>query len=192
VEVLFDFADDAPKAFERQTEADEPDLLGFAKRVGADITERLAKAVETLSDPNSITHIVIIGYYNGRPEYVQVKFTVSTAPDKSKATVCDGCTWPLDRDMPTGCGSTIILERLRSREDDPLFAKYRPSASAGQTGIRRAVEIAKNAVDAHFDKAIRALDPEICAAIGGHTEVAQITPAGGFSWVEGHARIDAE
>jgi hypothetical protein len=178
-EVLFDFAIDAPEAFERVTEAREPDLLGFAKRVAADITERLARAVEMLSNPNSVTHMVIVGYYNGCPDYVEIKFTVSTAPDKT--TRCEGRAWPLDRDKPTGCGSAIILEKLRAHDDDPLFAQYRPSASCGRVGIDRAVEIAMNTVRAHLNQTIRELDPETCAAIGGKIRVAKITLADGFS-----------
>ena len=63
----------------------------------------------------------------------------------------------LVRDVPTRCGSKIIFERLQSHETDPLFAQYRPSASFG-AGIDRAVEIATNAVRAHYDLAIRELD----------------------------------
>jgi hypothetical protein len=178
-EVLFDFAIDAPETFERVTEAREPDLLGFATRVSADITQRLARVVGMLSNPNSTTHMVIVGYYNGYPDYVEIKFTTSTASDK--ITKCEGRAWPLDRNVPTGCGSEIILERLRAHDDDPLFAQYRPSASFGHAGIERAVEIAKNAVRAHFNPTIRELDPERCADIGGQIRTAKITLADGFS-----------
>jgi hypothetical protein len=180
-EVLFDFAVDVARVFEGLTEAQEPDLTGFATKVGADVTRRLARAVEQLSNPNSVTHMMIVGYYNGRPDYVDIRFTVSAAP--TKTTRCEGCAWPLDRDKPTGCGSAIILEKLRAHDDDPLFAQYRPSASFGRAGTLRIVEIAMNTVRAHFNPTIRELDPQTCAAIGGKIRVAKITLADGFSWV---------
>jgi hypothetical protein len=177
--VLFDFAEAISDALNRIEAAGEPSLWHFAHALGGKLLEQIKVSLMLLKDPReSTTQILIAGYFNG-PECVAIQFTVHASPESPRYEVS---RIKLERDVPIPCGSRAILLRLQGHDDDEMLAKYRPAASNGHKDILRAIEIAKNTVLAHFDPAIRALDPETCARIGGHVHVAKIDKDG-FSWV---------
>jgi len=49
--------------------------------------------------------------------------------------------------------------------------------------LAEAIELARNYIAACASQEGRIIDPEQCMAIGGHIQVAKITPQEGFAWV---------
>jgi hypothetical protein len=181
-EVLFDFRSQIPDAIAIASASEVLSLRHFANAIGEHILEKLRPSIESRLPPDapgSKTNIVIVGYYNSHPECVAVEIIVPPASDQPYHETIEA----LKRDVPIGCCPRPILDKLQIDDGDPRFANYRPSKSFGKTDISRAVEIAHNAVRAHYDPDVKELAPDACKAIGGIIRLAKITPADGFSWV---------
>lgn len=175
-EILFDFADEIPKALTGLTTAGEPTLYDFVEAVATRLLTAFKSAIKDLPYVREqVTRILFVGYYDG-PEAVELKFEHSASGKTFYRLTADV---KLRLDVPIGYGSDPIWDRLGQR-DDPDFYKYRPRVSFDDPIAIKGLNIVKHCVLAHYGPIAQAIDPEVCRAIGGQLHAAQITLDKGF------------
>ena len=148
-------------------------LRQFAEVFGKRICTRLRKATRLTPPPtHTVTHVSLLGYYNGTPGIAIVeirsanRFEYDVDPENVLYNVINGC-FPGE-----------IMKRFYV---DPVFERFR-ARNYPHSGIQAAIEIARQAVLACYDEAVRAKYPE-ANKVGGPIHIAKITRAG-FAWVE--------
>jgi hypothetical protein len=182
----------------------KPDsLLAFAKRVA----EKLQRALKTAKDAGRIigysanpdpaqpdqcliAHIFFWGYYNGSAARADVKIAhrnQSLSPIESTGTAVDA--------FPEVRGSTVSTV-LFSESPDPRLSAYwipamakffTPNFSRDTFTIDEAKDIAINYIRACESDAGRAIDPTYAPGIGGHIQIATVTPENnGAKWMPGY------
>lgn len=146
----------------------------FADAFGKRICTKLRKATKLIPQRKPTeTHVLLLGYYNGAPglAVVEIRSANSFEYDVDVANV--------PHSTVSGCFPGALRDRLY---DDPIFEPFR-AKDCPHSGIQRAIEIARQAVLACYDPAVRTKYPE-AKVVGGPIHVAKITLAGGFEWVE--------
>jgi hypothetical protein len=148
-------------------------LRQFAEVFGKRICTRLRKAT-TLTPPRipTITHILLLGYYNGTPGIAVVEIRSANRFE-----------YDVDpKDVPhntvNGCFPGEILKRFYV---DPVFEPFR-ARDCPHSGIQVPLEIARQAVLACYDQEVRTKYPE-ANVVGGPIHLAKITHAAGFEWI---------
>jgi hypothetical protein len=83
----------------------------------------------------------------------------------------------IERPAPTRfTGSQLVANAIT----DGRLGKYKADIPF-DSSLAEGEKCAKGFIEAHSDPLARGLDPVVCEGIGGHTHIAEITPAG-FKW----------
>jgi hypothetical protein len=56
---------------------------------------------------------------------------------------------------------------------------------AKPTAMAPATRVALNVIRAHRCREAKSIDPDVCAAVGGHIHIATVTQSDGFKWALG-------
>lgn len=167
-------------------------LFGYARNIARPVNRQLAdlkragtirrypvrpSAIRELG--HTILRVYFDGYYGGIEGRASVRFYHEdqrlSSPDVALEAVSPG--------GPIIFGSVVVSDLLFQSENrqDIRLAQFRKNwDTATQAG---AVEICQRYIEACGSVEGRALDPDVCASIGGHTHIATITPGDGFRWV---------
>jgi hypothetical protein len=167
---LFDYAAVVPKIL---TTVDEfATLTQFADDFGRRLHKKLRRAVSQFRDPVSgSAYISFVGYYKGVAGFLILESSVVEGVIKRPVLHDRKPAY----DSLEGCFPSTMLKQFYS---DPMFIAFRDVDSTHK-GIERAVEIARQAVTACYDPAVRSRYPE-CQVVGGKIRIAKITYDRGF------------
>jgi len=191
--ILFDFRDEILKVIKSLRMTNHRSLKSYAGKIAVRLHEGLAKALTnermehlkdegTVEQPALIACLVLTGYYEKAPSWIAIRFL------HRKQTLIE----PEIRSMPLVkgyrppmvYGSQIVAERIFDI-DDPAFAQHRvPKVhDAENVTLEEVSEAAKKYILACADPEAMKIDPQTCAAIGGHVHIAKVTAGNGFEWL---------
>jgi hypothetical protein len=135
-------------------------------------------------DPGIMARAFFAGYYNGKPEFVEVHF-------EHKEQVLlnpTGQHLPLDQGVLQGYGSSTILSMFSKRAR--ALARYLPrSAGQGTMQLSGGIALVKSYFRACRDPEISRLDVPHCGSLSTKIHIATITPDRGFAWLRGYGPI---
>lgn len=137
-------------ARERGTIAGYPSLPSYAGETG-----------------DTIARIVFAGYFNKVPSLAVVRLFHVDGKLEGAGVMA--------REIGVGFhyGSDKVAELIQ--HDHPYFKRYK--VPYGQSfGLDGTVRIARNCIEAYGDPEAHKIDPAICSAIGGETQVCMVTP----------------
>lgn len=193
--LVFDFISQISESAESLSNRKCRDLAGFVTRVCRPVNEVLksVKARGQLSryegtpeespeGGETIAHTVFQGYFDGTPAQVSARFFHRDQILQQPEIISH------DGSVPFGYGSQKIQELIEN--EHPRFAKYKVKRSDSSDDLFRAVETARRYILACSDPEALHIDNMRCRAIGGHIQIATITPSAGFQWVSGHEPVD--
>ena len=172
-DVVFDFAKELEVAVNALTDQKLDSLWHYADALSKAFRHLPGTAKAAIKGDEPPTIIYLNGYYGNRPKRAQITlFHDGQAPEVS--------TRPITRGFPDGLGSQLIAHDLLTY--DVLANKCLTDPDS--ISLSDAIEIAKRWMSAHSAPEAVSIDP-MCASIGGRVLISTITPANGFSWVQG-------
>jgi hypothetical protein len=187
--ILFDFRDEASRAI-KSLQKDQHENLGiYARKLAKRLHNRLEKAlqndkIEPVKGDSTglIAALFIAGYYARSPStvLVQLKTDGQTLLPPQIQEI------PLHKSyMPVIMYASDVVGQQLFLTDNPKFSKYRvPKIHTPDLVTLDEVEsVAKKYISACADPVAMEIDPEHCAAIGGHIHIAKLTERDGFEWV---------
>jgi hypothetical protein len=176
-------------------------LCGYARNIANPINRKLAdlkRAGAIRRYPvrpsgmrergHTILRVYFDGYYGGFESRAYVRFYHEnqrlSSPEILPQDVSPG--------GPITFGSVLISELLFKAEhkQDNRLARFRKNWDTAT--LAGAVEICRSYIAACSSDEGKAIDPDVCAAIGGDIHIATITPNGGFDWVIRPKSLDAK
>jgi hypothetical protein len=195
--IVFDLMGESKKANETLATQRFDNLQQYAQGFAELIHEKLAliQRVRNVKLPERkrsegqpdfvICHVFFDGYFRDRPQRAFARFTHENQrllqPFVSAEDLYTGHV--------LGYGSQV-MHNLVFNTDDPRFQKYRlPYRSPEKIELRDAVEMINNFIEACSSPEAAEVDPERCAAIGGHISIGTVTLSKGFRWVKDHAPL---
>jgi len=154
--------------------------LYSALREATETEESNFPTEEAFGDGYVIFHLLLAGYYLGRPDWCFARFCHKNQHLIEPVLRADY----LPQKRGPIYGPSGIKQRL-FESADPMLTPYRVRGfqDSAQPNLSDGIEAMKNYVRACCDPEIAKLDPEMCAGVGGHLHLATITPNDGFEWV---------
>jgi len=182
--VGLDFRSETVRMAEAITPERPKSLYHYADRLAAGLCE-VRDGFESnplnSADPASTTYLFLDGFFAGHAKRTKIEIP-NGMPRKGRAVYPQ----ELVPGRVEGYGSSLVMRVLFGKADTGKLASYRQKCHTRPTmTLSEAVEVALNVVKAHCDPEALRIDPEVCAAIGGHIHVGTITPQNGFEWVPG-------
>lgn len=190
--VVFDFIAAVSAAVQSRSATRHRTLTGYAQRISRIVhdslkTAQLADNIPFTSDPSethagmagfTIATVLIDGYLLGTPSRAEIRFSHN---DQQLA----------DPEVFSTPITTQLLiygspEVSRLFPSDPRFEQYRTRREEPwhtSPLLSRAINNARCMIEAQGSQEARDIDDQICAGIGGRTQIATITPRDGFQWV---------
>jgi hypothetical protein len=182
--VGLDFSLETAKMAEAITRERPKSLYHYADRLAAGLCEArdgFESNPLNSGDRASTTYLFLDGFFAGHPKRAKIEIPNGT-PRKGKEVFPQ----ELIPGRVEGYGSPHVMRVLFGKNETGKLASYRQKCHTGHTmTLSEAVEVAFNVVKAHCDPEALLIDPEVCAAIGGHIHISTITPQNGFEWVRG-------
>jgi hypothetical protein len=149
-------------------------LLGKARRAGR-IPEFPTNDHLPIERRNNICRLLIVGYFRQRPWQFEIRFFHE---NQTHVRFVVDSSVQLDRITAAITGSDIVANAMY-RDHDPRFARYvRPY---DVDTLEQASDYVRGYIEACSDPVALELDP-MCAGIGGHIHIAEITQLEGFKW----------
>jgi len=138
------------------------------------------KPLDRQGDAYVIFTMFVAGYVHGKPAWNFVPFMHQNQQLLKPAVKAD---YPLQK-QPAIYGPKEISDRL-FKYPDPKLSAYRVQRfhQEKEPALVDGIEAMKNYIRACCDPEIAKLDPEMCAGVGGHIQIATVTPEKGFSWI---------
>jgi ATP-dependent protease HslVU (ClpYQ) peptidase subunit len=187
--ILFDFREEANKAIKSLRKDWHENLRIYANKLAKRVQNRLENALQNdrieplKADPTGlVAALFIAGYYAKTPSMVIVQFKAdghTLIPPDIREVVN-----PEKGYMPLVTYASEVVRQELFLTDNPKFSKYRIPRihSPNLVTLSEVERVATNYISACADPVAMAIDPEHCAAIGGHIHIAKITARDGFDW----------
>ena len=140
---------------------------------------------DAADDRGIIAHVLFYGYYRDEPVEVDLQFR----HESQKIVRPRLSSLPVQRieRLPLDIRGSKKVADLLINSDDSRFARFRTPAmrllTRKRLSLSEGIEIAEKYISACDSDEGRAVDPTICAGIGGHIHIAAIT-ATGFNWIK--------
>jgi hypothetical protein len=199
--IAFDFLTEIHRATGALSTRRYHNLADYARKAYGAVHRRLkeAKLTGRLDYPESetldlseggctITRVLIDGYHEGIPSRVTVRFY----HEHQALGDLEVLQQELARGAPWVYGSEKIWDLMfgpHSETGNQTFSVYGKQSvslvSHPNEALRIHAQMAHAYISACSGAEGHAIDPEICAWIGGHIHIATITPKDGFQWLSG-------
>jgi hypothetical protein len=187
---LFDFGAEAGRA-----------ALAIAKRQARNhyeyselLAREICRSLEVFS-PASLcsgteraTRLFLDGYFDGRPVRSKIELTYRT--NGADVQVSPEELVPGEVKV---YGSKLIWAMLFGSLAHNRLPLYRQACQmAKPTAMAQATRVALNVIRAHCCPEAMSIDPEMCAAVGGHIHIATVTQSDGFKWALGPRAAESD
>jgi hypothetical protein len=177
---LFDFgvaAGRAARAIEKRQVTNRYEYSDLLAREICRALEVFSPAL-LCSGTEPATSLFLDGFFGGRPMRSKIELTYRI--DGIDAQVSPEELVP---GKTKGYGSEIIWAMLFATMPHDHLSSYRQVCQmAKPTGVAQATRVALNVIRAHCCPEAMLIDPERCAAVGGHIHIATVTQSDGFKW----------